>query len=271
MYLLSRADGSLVFAGYALTPDGWVLTESTPLPEGSALDPHYVTHGSILLNLPDGLAAEISLRDGAWHVCVLYGPALTMCVQPNGFGGAEDFWYGDLSLETDVTKVDWAALPVTAEALRACLDTSAWRIIAEDTKAWRISGETDTYRKGTAVRLVCEQDGLAAVSVLGGSVLTCVPSDVLVSADTQFVSELWEVCVNPWFVPRIFLHADAASVTLCDSPGGEPLHILPTGEGRELNMLADCSEDGWLHVESAWDHVDGYVHVDELPTFKRMR
>ena len=111
----------------------------------------------------------------------------------------------------------------------------------------------------------------AAVSVLGGSVLTCVPSDVLVSADTQFEPELWEVYVNPWFVPRIFLHADAASVTLCDAPGGEPLHILPTGGGRELNILADCSEDGWLHVESAWDHVDGYVHVDELPTFKRMR
>lgn len=271
MYLLRRADGSTTFAGYELTPDGWALTESTPLPEGSALDPGYVTPGSILLNLPDGLAAEISLRDGAWHICALYGPALTMAVQPNGFGGAEAFWYGDMTLETDVTKVDWSALPVTAEALRACLDTSAWRIIAEDTQAWRYSGETDTYRKGTAVRLVYEQDGLAAVSVLGGSVLTCVPSDVLVSADTQFEPESWAVFVNPWFVPRIFLHADAASVTLCDAPGGEPLHILPTGEGRDLNVLADCSEDGWLHVESAWDHLDGYVHVDELPTFKRMR
>jgi len=286
MHLMEKPDGTTVLACFVRTEEGWARTESTPLPQGTAIAVKYAQEGCIQLHLPirtDEVAfhgmmvdTEIRLVDGTWQVTGLMCPLLWMDFRENGILGPECAWYGDVTFDGDVTRIDWTALPGDEEACLTLLDVSQWRYLAEDAPALRermngMEAVTDLYRRGTPVRIErYSADGKRALAaVLGGDVRVWLPVESLQSAEGHVQIDSYVGVINPltWGAPTIEFTPEAG-VPLYDVPGGEPIHTLAAGELHLLRILADCAEGGWFHVEDEWEGVDGYVHAGDLPPYE---
>lgn len=212
-----------------------------------------------------------------WRLSQLDYVADVLHVRDNGYRivnrWLSDMWYGDVPFSTDLMAIDWAALPATVEEAIAGLDVSRWAYLSRDAEALRFFHMADggialdTYREGTPVRIVSfSDDGQDAfVKVCGGEVACWLPVEALVSADTQYENDRYAGWRNPWWLPSVEIAGDMTPPTICAAPEGEPLCTLPTGAAYRLYLLADCQEDGWLHVTERDLGVDGYVHVSQLP------
>lgn len=287
-YLMDRPDGTTVLAAYARTADGWQLTVSTPLPKHSSLAAEPTSDGSAALSMSllTGAAAReygtevtvhIQLLDGTWRVTQLVLPEYTLYLRENGLLIANrwncDAWYGTPTLTTDIAALDWASLPTTVEEGIAALDVTDWRYLSRDEQALRYVMDgthavNDMYRVGTPVRIErYSSDGTQALAAIcGGETLVWLPTDALVSADTQFENHEYAGWHNSWSHTYLRVLKDATPPTLYAAPGGKPLHTLEAGTHHTLFLLGDCQEDGWFYVaEVEQSGMHGYVHIDDLP------
>ena len=277
MHLMDKPDGTTVLACFVRTEDGWALTESTALPEGTDMYVKYAQEGSVTLALPirlyedyfQGITldVEVCLVDGTWQVTGVMCPILWMDFRDNSILGPECTWYGDVDFDGDITRIDWMGLPQDEAACLARIDASQWRYIAVDTPVQREgTGIIDCYYTGTPVRLL-ETDGeTALVAVLGGDVHIRVPEAALKSAEGQIYADDDVMFINPFarHTPTIEIGSDVPSLTLYDTPGGQPIAVLPSGELRLLTFLTNCAEDSWFHVVAEWDNIDGYIRIEQI-------
>ncbi len=219
--------------------------------------------------LPLALLMCLLLPMTALGESVLLEDGTSVTVHENGVllssRWSDTLWYGTLTLGQDGT------LPETYEELIALLDTTDWAYLTQDAKLPRMlsdgSSVTDWYREGTPVKLLAdESDGSILAAVCGGETQVRVPGELLAPADMQYEQDdfigIW---LNQWQLSAIQLPKDAAPVTLYARPGGQALHTLPQGAAHRLLLLANCAEDGWLHISCKHPIIDGYVHIDDLP------
>ncbi|MBE5811106.1 MAG: hypothetical protein E7318_09275 [Clostridiales bacterium] len=186
MLLVEDAQGTSYFAGCVREKDAWTVTLSTPLPEWTSadLDTYHAGEGGIRvwLYLPeefraytyedsDWMYAAVSLHsDGTWRIIgVNTGWDVIEFRRYSIYDDCGYEFFGDMTISLDITQVDWAMLPRSFHQAMALLDTSWWRLIAEDqTPVYTADGDIGWYgAAGAAVQVLSAADGLAEVRFLG--------------------------------------------------------------------------------------------------------
>lgn len=143
--LMRNPAGELVFIGGVLNADGtWALTESTPLPEGTILGVENFTHS---LGIPSGTFVDcVSVKpyaDGTWGINMIdpwKSNVGTFFLSKNVIDddtSAVDGHFGDHPW-SDITAIDWTALPASLEEAIAALDTSRWAVVSNPDPADRL-------------------------------------------------------------------------------------------------------------------------------------
>ena len=183
-FLMQKPDGAKVFVGVAYSEaEGWTMTESTPLPEGTEYGRDNFCSS---LYLSQKMLVNLDLfADGTWGVNYLYAT-------PEDGTGNEMILFGQnwiadslLTPQTryfgdhpwnDVTTIDWNTLPMHLQDALQKLDQTGWAMVnnpnPEDrfhlrTQPNDIVASLGDYCNGTAVQILEDGETWVKVSILG--------------------------------------------------------------------------------------------------------
>lgn len=244
MFLLQRPDGTIVLACTQRTEDSWRVTYSAPLPEGTyRLDTYHASEGSIAIFLPEGDANVALQPDGRW----LLTWACDVSIGENGLWfGAGGPYYCDVPMERDMTRIDWASLPVAYEDWLPLVDASAWAVVTGAPAPLR--GEDGhviaEYLPATPVRLLEARGDEVRVAIAGSDVTGWMEVCTLLIGEDQLDLNGGEgfTVVEDGFVWGVNSVVAAEGAWLFDAPGGEPLREADF----RMDVLAVYGD--WLHV-----------------------
>lgn len=265
LLLLETPAGETVLAGCSLTPSGWRISLSTPLPEGM----------SLRINSPDSVALywespvhgdlDFLVRlqpDGSWLIEEVdsYGHLLTYT--PDGvFDEFASCCWGELLISRDITQVDWLTFPATVEDAAEHMDTSDRAIVAAETLLYDAPGgeAVARYYPGTPLLILSTQEDWLCVSPNGSPVSGWVQADALVLGDAQATAKY----LTPDDLPLRWF--DRAGVDAFVTPDG-PLLARLTFDGYSSTVYAMGEWfDGWVHVfDRALPGQSGFIPSDKL-------
>lgn len=180
--LMRNPADELVFVGAVKAPDGtWILTESTPLPEGTVLGVENFTHS---LGIPstryyDSISVT-PFADGTWGVSMIYPDEdglfnLGKYHIESPDDSRINSRFGDHPW-SDITTIDWTSLPQSYAVAVAHIDTTGWAVVNNPDRAdrlhLRVSPDKDAaslgkYYNRTPVRIREYGDTWCAVTVCG--------------------------------------------------------------------------------------------------------
>ena len=183
-FLMQKPNGDKVFIGVAYNEaDGWMLTESTPLPE-STLYGH--ENFSTCLYFPRQMLFEVELfADGTWGVWYLYtmpqdGTEKEMIILGQNWIGESrrpsDTRYFGAHPWNDITAINWSTLPMHLGDAVGLLDQNGWAVVNNPNPRDRLHLRTSPnksaaslgkYYNGTAVQILENGKTWAKVSVYG--------------------------------------------------------------------------------------------------------
>ena len=264
MFLLQRPDGTIVLACTQRTEGIWRVTYSAPLPEGTyRLDTYHASEGSIAIFLPEGDANVALQPDGRW----LLTWACDVSIGENGLWfGAGGPYYCDVPMERDMTRIDWASLPVAYEDWLPLVDASAWAVVTGAPASLR--GEDGSviaeYLPATPVRLLEARGDEVRVAIAGSDVTGWMEVCTLLIGEDQLDLNGGEgfTVVEDGFVWGVNSVVAAEGAWLFDAPGGEPLREADF----RMDVLAVYGD--WLHVlDSAG--TAGFVRAEDCTDFQQ--
>ena len=264
MFLLQRPDGAIVLACTQRVEDSWRVTCSAPLPEGTyRLDTYHASEGSIAIFLPEGDANVALQPDGRW----LLTWACDVSIGENGLWfGAGGPYYCDVPMERDMTRIDWASLPVAYEDWLPLVDASAWAVVTGVPASLR--GEDGSviaeYLPATPVRLLEARGDEVRVVIAGSDVTGWMEVCTLLIGEDQLDLNGGEgfTVVEDGFVWGVNSVVAAEGAWLFDAPGGEPLREVYF----RMDVLAVYGD--WLHVlDSAG--TAGFVRAEDCTDFQQ--
>ena len=261
--LMRRPDGQLVFAGGVHDPqEGWKMTVSTPLPEGSFLGvENFVT--SIGIGGTDVYAVTpCPYPDGSWGVDILYPDEEGLFrVGPNWVleEGRVPTLVGDHPW-SDITTIDWSSLPKNYEDALSQVDHANWALVSNPNPKDRLnlrvkpdqkSTSLGKYYNGAPVRILENKGDWARVDILG---------------------------VEGWMMTKYLAIGEAmknvtpAHPQLQTLEGGSMLHAEPNEEAALGVETADYASmkiigivnEQWYHVWFYNDGTGGYFRADDL-------
>ena len=261
--LMRRPDGQLVFAGGVHDPkEGWKMTVSTPLPEGSFLGvENFVT--SIGIGGTDVYAVTpCPYPDGSWGVDILYPDEEGLFrVGPNWVleEGRVPTLVGDHPW-SDITTIDWSSLPKNYEDALSQVDHANWALVSNPDPKDRLnlrvkpdqkSTSLGKYYNGAPVRILENKGDWARVDILG---------------------------VEGWMMTKYLAIGEAmknvtpAHPQLQTLEGGSMLHAEPNEEAALGVETADYASmkiigivnEQWYHVWFYNDGTGGYFRADDL-------
>lgn len=261
MLLVQDAEGTLYFAGCAKDGTDWVITLSTPLPEGTRVNTYHSYEGVLEIGLPDDNACTIALEsDGRWLLCHTADTSISEDMLWFGMIGP---YYGDVLMERDVTRLDWTSLPASYEDFLPLVDASRWAVVTGD-GAPLYAGDGSilaAYLPATPVLLLEAANGQHRVAINGGSITGWMDDEALLISENQLtVDEEGYLAV----VEDGFVWGSASFI--CDEP--IPLYDAPEGAvigetGFRIDLLARYP-DGWLHVLDVETRLDGFIREDSV-------
>lgn len=284
MLLLKDAQGQVFFAGCVRAEEGWTVTLSTPLPEwaGVGLDTFHAWEGDIRvwLDLPeeyrayedvDSIYAVVSLHeDGTWRVTVVNTGWEVMVFRSHSIYldvGYE--YFGDIPISLDVTEIDWARLPRSFHQAMDLLDTSRWRLIAEDhTPVYTADGSIGWYgAAGAAVQVLSAADGMAEVRFLGREDTGYMAEiDLIPGSEQVFRYDAWSEEGLLYGVRDIIICADDPAVTWYASAHDESSAAVFPVEHVEYVYLQGWCDEGCCYLTYSDTYAaSGYMPVEELP------
>lgn len=277
IFLTYTDAGDCLFVGCTPQADGsWSIVRSVPLPPGAAMDDFHssVWSAQISCDHPrgetDGEGRVIGMEyvferteDGTWHVGTFYNWDDYVFFYPAEDGiyaSDHGMCFGSYELETDITRLDWAALPATWDEALALLRDD-WAVITVDALPLRAipaasAASLGAYRFGTPVHILSRREGWAEVTVADSSVTGWLPVQHLAVGRAQITPE--GDALTLYTLPG---GDTAPGASLHKTPGGS---ILETDEyGSWLQLLSDAG-DGWYHV--CWPETaeSFYVHESEF-------
>ncbi len=206
-FLMENPAGDTVFLG-GVYEDGWVWTESTPLPEGTGCDSYHAGAGSMMIYYPLPETAHlpadeqtwiqyvIDLQDdGTWRVTGLLNDREDWISFNDGFlyiTLSGPVW-GDCTLERDITKIDWAAYPTSIVDVLPCITDDAGVVggkvqpLYADAEGGEILWE---YQPGTPVIILDRAETRVQVRIADSEITGWMdPAGLLLGGDQVIVEE----------------------------------------------------------------------------------
>ncbi|MDD6050231.1 MAG: hypothetical protein PUC00_03010 [Clostridiales bacterium] len=285
--LMRNPAGNVVFLGGVYREDGWVWTESTPLPEDTECDSFHTGAGWMEIGIPhpDGLMSRwdeefplyvdygISLQeDGRWLVHgFLNGNEDYVLFESEGlYLSYTGMVFGRYDLERDITRIDWSDY-VYAISDALSLLSKDWGVINDPSLPLYADAEASIllaeYRCATPVHVLAysedETEPLALVEIADSGVTGWLPAYGLllggeqaweiIETDKEGEWRYWETAA--YVAPTVELRA---GTQIYDAPEGELLWSLQGG-GYVL-LLSDYG-NGWLHVGEVDALSSGFVRA----------
>ena len=143
--LMQRKNGELLFVGGVKEDSGWILTYSSPLPEGTILGVENFTHS---LGIPGekyyDIVSVAPYADGSWGVSLIYPynadnelfPLRKHVIYENG--QAICGYIGDHPW-SDITCIDWTSLPDSYAEAVSRIDNTRWAVVNNPDPADRLN------------------------------------------------------------------------------------------------------------------------------------
>ena len=153
--LMQRKDGELLFVGGVKEDSGWILTYSSPLPDGTILGVENFTHS---LGIPNGTYCDaVSVQpyaDGTWGVSLVYRNGIGMIFLGKHVVFEEvqeiEGYFGDHPW-ADITCIDWTSLPQCYAEAVARIDTSTWAVVNNPDPEDRLNLRTTPHRSAPSL------------------------------------------------------------------------------------------------------------------------
>ena len=260
--LMRRPDGQLVFAGGVHDPEeGWKMTVSTPLPEGTFLGvENFVT--SLGIGGTDIYAVTpCPYPDGSWGVNILYPDDEGLFrVGPNWIfeESGTPTLVGDHPW-SDITTIDWGCLPASYEAALSQVDHSGWALVSNPDPQDRLnlrvkpdqkSTSLGKYYNGAPVRILENKGEWARVEILGveGWMMT---EYLAIGEAMKSVT-----FAGPWLetTEGAMLHAE---------PGEDAAIGVKSANSAAMKIIGIADEQ-WYHVWFYNEGTGGYFRADDL-------
>ncbi|MDD3336021.1 MAG: SH3 domain-containing protein [Eubacteriales bacterium] len=257
-FLLGKPNGALVLAGVTFTEsNGWKVVESTPLPEGTV---YGYQNFDTSLYFPNGLLADVSLfADGKWGVSLVVGnnnETSSIVLGENWLAdqllAASTCYYGDHPW-SDITCMDWNALPTSLESAVQRIDQSAWAVVNNPNPTDRLHLRTapqkdasslGKYYNGTAVRVLDENGEWLHVDVYGvegwmmkqylarGEAMKAVIPRVPTPNAATHLINLYETSNSEYPFYKLTSDGDWLDMRICGVVGGDWFHVWFMDSGR---------------------------------------
>ena len=261
--LMRRPDGQLVFVGGTHdAEDGWQMTVSSPLPEGTFLGVENFVDSLGIGGTNIYAVTPCPYPDGSWGVDLLYPDEEGLFrVGPNWIfeeSGAPTLvsdhpW-------SDLTTIDWSSLPDSYEEALSQVDHTHWALVNNPNPQDRLnlrvkpdqkSTSLGKYYNGAPVRILENQGEWARVEILG---------------------------VEGWMMTKYLAIGEAMKAVTPAHPqlqtleGGSMLHAEPnedaaigTVSGNYASMkIIGIVDELWYHVWFYKEGTGGYFRADEL-------
>ncbi len=261
--LMRRPDGQLVFVGGVHdAQDGWKMTVSSPLPEGSFLGVDNFVDSLGIGGTNVYAVTPCPYPDGSWGVKILYPDDEGLFrVGPNWIfeeSGAPTL-VGDHPW-SDITAMDWSSLPASYEDALLQVDHSGWALVnnpdPQDRLNLRVQPDKKAtslgkYYNGAPVRILENKGEWARVEILG---------------------------VEGWMMTEFLAIGDAMKNVTPAHPqletleGGSMLHAEPnedaavgmaSGNFASMKIIGIVDEQ-WYHVWFYNEGTGGYFRADDL-------
>lgn len=153
--LMNRPDGTLVFIGGMQDAQGnWLLDESSALPERTILGVENFVYSLGIPSKEYYYTVSLSPRpDGSWGISMLYPDS-------DGLFQLGRHWICDNAQPvharlgdhpwSDISSIDWTALPASYEEAVAQMDTSHWAVVNNPNPADRLHLRTKARRDSSS-------------------------------------------------------------------------------------------------------------------------
>ena len=271
LLLMKNPEKELVFVGdvYDEQEWNWIMTESTPLPEGTVLGVENFTH-SLGIPIENGYyyAVDVSpFADGSWGVTMFYpGHAELFQAGKNwlssGVWPMEDGFVCNHPW-ADITKIDWTSLPKTFDEAQALVNCEGWAVVNNANPAERLnlrekadaaSGSIGKYYNGTPVRVISRSAVWTEVDVLGvhGYMMTKYLAFGEAIRDVEFAGRILLTQENAEYLTvydAVHEHGTAKNVKIDSASGFYVVGVL---------------WDEWYHMWFYDLDMGGYVHQNAL-------
>lgn len=262
--LMRRPDGMLVFVGGVHdAEDGWQMTESTPLPEGSNIGlENFVS--SLVVGESRYLVDVTPFANGTWGVTLMYPENGGLFLLGQNWIGSETHIPGLVGDHpwNDITRMDWSSLPASYEDAVDQLDSSAWARVHNPDSSDRLNLRTQPdkksaslgkYYNGVPVRILENKGEWAKVDILGleGWMMT----EFLAIADEMTKAEYR----GPW-LSTVESGAMMYEQPLEDSPSC----FVEDSSWSSSFYVIGCFNEEWYHVWCHYDGSSGYFRVKDL-------
>lgn len=261
MILVQDAEGVLYFAGCAKDGTDWVITLSTPLPEGTWANTYHAYEGVLEIGLPDDSSCTIALEsDRRWLLCHTADTSISEDMLWFGMIGP---YYGDVLMERDVTRLDWTSMPASYEDFLPLVDASRWAVVTGDgTPLLAEDGSIlAAYLPATPVLLMEAANGQHRVAINGGSITGWMDDEALLIGENQLTvdEEGYLAIAEDGFLWGVTSFTSDDALPLYDAPEGAVI-----GEtGFRIDLLARYPDD-WLHVFDEETGLDGFIREDSI-------
>ena len=243
--------------------DGWRITRSKPLPEGTTYGYENFSSslviGDLVVNVGPvdettcGITYIYNMEDMAsGETMFRLGKNWVSDSSPLGYGNC----FGDHPW-ADISAIDWNSLPRTFGEALAVMDVSNWAVVNNPNPQDRLHLRTEPkktatslgkYYNGTPVRIVGTQGEWAAVNIFG--VTGWMKQEYLAFGQAGHQ-------VEPVFPARVFAWSNGNHGVFSGPSASKPL-VSSENPQQDLLVLGIVGEE-WYHVWFPEDDVTGYV------------
>ena len=267
-FFMQRPDGKMVFVGCEYQDDGWLLTESVPLPDETVMGYENFTDSLVI----DGLLVNVfRFAGGKWGVGFIYND--------RGDGEHETTfylgpcWASDVSVSmgqkaffgihawNDITQIDWTTLPRTLEEAVSRLDRRDWAVVNNPNPADRLhlrsqpsrdAAPLGKYYSGTPVQVLERQGDWTKVMIFGCAKGWMMTKYLSFGSDMDDVEPAWPVLFAKGSEPEKTVYRQPNRNAPCDWTDQTQLVVLGILGDEWYHVLFDDGLSGYVPQEDWW-------------------
>ena len=278
------ASGATYLAACTRNGEDWNITLSAPFSGWAAVPDFYQVdegHLALYFAVPpelrvhedgDWLDVYIDLTaEGTWRISLVNtGWGVIEFRRQSIYDDCGYEFYGDFTISTDITQVDWSRLPRSVHQAMALLDTSRWMLIAEDCTPVYAEDGSIAWRgaSGAPVQVLSMQDHMAEVRFIGREETVLIPESSLIPGSEQVSRyDAWCEDGHLYGVRDIILEADDPVISwyaIAHEAGTAA--PFPVAHVEYISLQGWCAQGCCCLLYSEPLGTSGFVPVAQLPS-----